>query len=103
MLRTFGHDPVEAIGGEDALDFLEHDRQFDLMIVDLAMPNMLGDEFAARARELIPDVPDTIRDRLCRAGSNPAAAWGRYTEKAVPTSPVGRKTAVDIGHRGATE
>jgi len=28
-----------------------------LMVVDLAMPNMLGDEFAARAREFIPDVP----------------------------------------------
>jgi CheY-like chemotaxis protein len=27
------------------------------LIVDLAMPNMHGDEFAARARELIPDVP----------------------------------------------
>jgi PAS domain S-box-containing protein len=57
MLRTLGHDTVEATGGEDALDLLEHDRQFDLLIVDLAMPNMLGDEFAAKARELIPDVP----------------------------------------------
>jgi len=57
MVRTLGHDAVEAKGGEDALDLLEHDRQFDLMVVDLAMPNMLGDEFAARAREFIPDVP----------------------------------------------
>jgi CheY-like chemotaxis protein len=57
MLRTLGHDTVEAKGGEDALNLLEHDRQFDLLIVDLAMPNMLGDEFAVRARELIPDVP----------------------------------------------
>jgi PAS domain S-box-containing protein len=57
MLRTLGHDAVEAAGGEDALDLLERDRQFDLLIVDLAMPNMHGDEFAARARGLIPDVP----------------------------------------------
>jgi len=57
MLRTLGHDTVESTGGEDALDLLEHDRQFDILIVDLAMPNMLGDEFAARARELIPGVP----------------------------------------------
>jgi len=57
MLRTLGHDAVEATGGEEALDLLKHDRQFDLMIVDLAMPNMLGDEFAARARELIAGVP----------------------------------------------
>jgi PAS domain S-box-containing protein len=57
MLRTLGHDAIEAAGGQDALDLLEQDRQFDLLIVDLAMPNMHGDEFAARARELISDVP----------------------------------------------
>ena len=37
--------------------FWSKDRQFDLLIVDLAMPNMHGDEFAARARGLIPGVP----------------------------------------------
>ena len=57
MLRTFGHDAIEAAGGQDALDLLEQDRQFDLLMVDLAMPNMHGDEFATRARDLIPDVP----------------------------------------------
>jgi CheY-like chemotaxis protein len=57
MLRTFGHDAIEATGGEDALNRLEGDRQFDLLIVDLAMPNMHGHEFAAKALELIPDVP----------------------------------------------
>jgi CheY-like chemotaxis protein len=57
MLRTLGHDAIEAAGGEDALDLLNHDRQFDLLIVDLAMPNMHGDEFVAKARELIPSVP----------------------------------------------
>jgi PAS domain S-box-containing protein len=57
MLRTFGHDAIEATGGQEALDLLERDRQFDLFMVDLAMPNMHGDEFAARARELIPGVP----------------------------------------------
>ena len=57
MIRTLGHDVIEAAGGEEALDLLERDRQFDLLIVDLAMPNMHGDEFAARARALIPGVP----------------------------------------------
>jgi PAS domain S-box-containing protein len=57
ILRTFGHDVIEAAGGQDALDLLERDRQFDLLIVDLAMPNMYGDEFAARARRLVPGVP----------------------------------------------
>jgi PAS domain S-box-containing protein len=57
MIRTLGHEVIEAAGGQDALDVLERDRQFDLMIVDLAMPNMHGDEFAAKARELVPGVP----------------------------------------------
>jgi len=56
MLRTLGHDAIEAAGGEDALDLLQHDRRFDLLIVDLAMPNMHGDEFVAKARELVPSV-----------------------------------------------
>jgi PAS domain S-box-containing protein len=57
MLRTLGHDAVEAVGGENGLELLERDRDFDLLMVDLAMPNMHGDEFAARARGLIPGVP----------------------------------------------
>jgi PAS domain S-box-containing protein len=57
LLRTFGHNAIEAASGQDALDLLERDRQFDLLIVDLAMPNMYGDEFVARARELVPGVP----------------------------------------------
>jgi CheY-like chemotaxis protein len=57
MLRTLGHDAIEAAGREDALDLLEHDREFDLLIVDLAMPNMHGDEFVAKACELVPSVP----------------------------------------------
>jgi PAS domain S-box-containing protein len=57
MIRTLGHDVIEAAGGQDALDLLERDRKFDLLIIDLAMPNMHGDEFAARARGLVPGVP----------------------------------------------
>ena len=57
MIRTLGHDVIEAAGGQDALELLERDRKFDLLIIDLAMPNMHGDEFAARARGLVPGVP----------------------------------------------
>ena len=57
MLRTLGHNAVEAVGGENGLELLERDRDFDLLMVDLAMPNMHGDEFAERAQGLIPGVP----------------------------------------------
>jgi len=57
MLRTLGHEAIEAAGGQEALSLLQEDRQFDLLMVDLAMPNMHGDEFVAQARKLIPQVP----------------------------------------------
>jgi nitrogen-specific signal transduction histidine kinase/CheY-like chemotaxis protein len=57
MLRTLGHEAVEAAGGQNGLDLLQQDRHFDLLIVDLSMPDMPGDEFAARDREFIPGAP----------------------------------------------
>lgn len=57
LVRTFGHEVIEAASGEVALDVLERDRRFDLLIVDLAMPNMHGGEFATSAERLIPGVP----------------------------------------------
>jgi CheY-like chemotaxis protein len=56
LVRTFGHEVIESASGEAALDILERDRRFDLLIVDLAMPNMHGGEFAASAERLIPGV-----------------------------------------------
>jgi len=57
ILREFGHEIVGADSGERALDILAADRRFDAMVVDLAMPNMHGAVFAARAREVGADVP----------------------------------------------
>ena len=57
LVRTFGHEVIESASGEAALDLLERDRRFDLLIIDLAMPNMYGGEFATKAGRLIPDVP----------------------------------------------
>lgn len=37
-------DVVEAVDGQDAIDRLERDPQFDLMVLDLDMPRMRGDE-----------------------------------------------------------
>jgi CheY-like chemotaxis protein len=57
LVRTFGHEVIEASGGQAALDLLERDPRFDLLIIDLAMPNMNGSAFATRARGLVPGVP----------------------------------------------
>lgn len=51
----------EAVDGRDALDQLEdEDFQPDLIMVDIAMPNMHGLEFVERIRKVRPSVPVVI-------------------------------------------
>jgi PAS domain S-box-containing protein len=57
MVRTFGHEVIEAPSGSAALDLLARDRRFDLLIIDFAMPMMPGVELANEARERISGVP----------------------------------------------
>ncbi len=81
MLRTLGHDAVEAASGQHALALLERDRRFDLMIIDLSMPNMDGDEFATRAGEFIPDVPRLFVTGYAEAGRLRRRADGEMLKK----------------------
>jgi DNA-binding NarL/FixJ family response regulator len=46
----------EAISGEQMLDFLQHNR-YDLLLLDMNMPDMSGVEMIAQARELRPETP----------------------------------------------
>jgi PAS domain S-box-containing protein len=57
LLMTLGHEACKASSGRDALNLLQHDPNFDLLIIDLLMPKMNGATFAAEARRLIPGVP----------------------------------------------
>jgi len=45
----------EALSGEDALDFLLKTRP-DVIITDISMPGMKGDELARKITELYPDI-----------------------------------------------
>jgi len=101
MARTLGHDAVEAAGGADGLDLLQRDRKFDLLIVDLAMPNMHGDEFAARAREIIPGVPTLFVTGYAEPG------WGRHGTDQVLKKPfriaqLAEKLRLALGGRGSS-
>ena len=58
MLRTMGAEVVEAGSGGSALEMLDAGgRDFDLMVVDFAMPGMNGAELAATAAKKWPDLP----------------------------------------------
>jgi PAS domain S-box-containing protein len=57
MLRDLGHEPIEASGGQEALDQLAADDAIDVLLTDYMMPRMDGGELARRVRELHPALP----------------------------------------------
>jgi CheY-like chemotaxis protein len=57
MLEDLGHQVVEVHSGLLALDALDRDGPFDLMITDQAMPHMTGVQLAAAARAKQPSLP----------------------------------------------
>lgn len=54
LLDCLGHSVVCAAGGQQGLDVLEMDRDFDLVILDLTMPQMSGRETLEKIRESYP-------------------------------------------------
>ena len=58
-IREAGHQVVAVRSGQEALASLANDA-FDILLVDYAMPGMMGLETAARAREALPKLPIAI-------------------------------------------
>ena len=59
LLKSIGHDAIEAEDGVTALELLEKDPQIRLVITDYAMPRMDGLELTRRIRrnECLEDLP----------------------------------------------
>ncbi len=55
LLREAGHEVLEAENGLEALEVLSH-QKVDLIISDLVMPKMDGEELVKRVKEKYPDV-----------------------------------------------
>ncbi len=60
MLADLGHSVTEASSGMQALQILEADPQFDLVVTDYAMPGMTGLDLAAKIKQLRPHIPIII-------------------------------------------
>jgi CheY-like chemotaxis protein len=56
ILETFGYTVVEAVDGEDAVIQFIAQKQIDLVILDVIMPNKNGKETCHDIRELQPDI-----------------------------------------------
>jgi signal transduction histidine kinase len=57
ILSKLGYTVEQAESGEVALAAISAGRRIDLLLTDLAMPDMAGSEVARRARELRPSLP----------------------------------------------
>jgi PAS domain S-box-containing protein len=70
MLERLGYDVVIARGGEKALSlFREKAREIDLVILDIIMPKMSGDEVFVRLKEIKPDVKVLVSSGYSMDGS----------------------------------
>lgn len=56
MLEHAGYDVIEAFNGEDALRFADPQLPIDILVADVQMPVMNGDEMARRFRAVQPEL-----------------------------------------------
>jgi PAS domain S-box-containing protein len=78
MLEALGHEVLVASGGPEALGRLEAGFRPDLVLLDLSMPGMDGEETLKRLRVLRPDLPvllatgyqDERGDRILEQGAH---------------------------------
>jgi PAS domain S-box-containing protein len=57
MLMDLGHSVLEASSAARALELIESDAQFDVIVTDYAMPTMNGLDLASRIRRVKPKMP----------------------------------------------
>ena len=55
-LKKKGYDVIGCNSAENALEQLEQDTNFDLLITDMVMPGKTGAELAAIVKEKIPEI-----------------------------------------------
>jgi CheY-like chemotaxis protein len=61
MLLEMGYEvKVEETGKEAIKTFIEHPREFDLVLTDLMMLDMTGDRIAERISSIRPDIPVVV-------------------------------------------
>jgi signal transduction histidine kinase/DNA-binding response OmpR family regulator len=61
---------VSAVGsGEQALDLLAEGSNYDLLLTDLGLPGMTGEELAAQVRQKYPTLPVVIASGYGRSGA----------------------------------
>lgn len=73
VLETFGYKIIEAVDGEDAVkQFIEHQQDIDMIVMDVVMPKMNGQQAYEEIAKIRPDVkvlfmsgytPDIVQEK----------------------------------------
>ncbi|MFP4053560.1 MAG: response regulator [Phycisphaerae bacterium] len=70
ILKSMGHKTLTAADGEDAVrQFADHHDVIDLVLLDMVMPKMNGEQVFARLREIDPEVKVLIWSGYSQNGS----------------------------------
>lgn len=85
VLHDAGHETVAVSSGEEAIAIAETEiERMDLLITDLKMTGISGQETAARIRQLKPDLPVIYMSGYCdraAAGLNALAGSSQFLAK----------------------
>ena len=98
-LAERGFEVVEAGSGEQALELLARGATFDLLLTDLGLPGMSGEQLAAEIRRRHPGLPVVIASGYGRTASQ--ADGVHFIGKPDPhISPIGARGIGEIGITG---
>jgi CheY-like chemotaxis protein len=98
MLADLGHTVTQAANGVEALDHLAQGK-FDLLMTDLGLPGMTGEELAAEVQRRFPGLPVIIASGYGKSDSQSSTL--RFIGK--PYSSIDLQQALDeVARKGAT-
>ncbi len=98
MLERLGCSVAGVGSGEAALDLLARGEGFDLLLTDVGLPGMSGEELAAKVRENYPSLPVVIASGYGRSGMQ--AERMQFISK--PYSSIDLQQALDHAVRSAS-
>mgnify|MGYP003694599491 CR=1 FL=1 len=105
VLRMSTTDMLEQLGcfvagvgsGEQALELLAQGGSFDLLVTDLGLPGMSGEELAARGPPAVPKLPVVIASGYGRSGMQGEGL--QFISSPIPRSICSRRSTMPGGWR----
>ena len=91
MLEELGHAFVEAANGPEALERLSEDTEIDVLMTDLGLPGMSGQDLIAEAMKRRPELRVLVVSGRAPDSSIPGVATGqvRFLNKPYQMSQLG--------------